>query len=124
MKHVKFHKLNMEFLQKSNFPDFPTVSLPVVQFGDTVVTGPIPVAQHLARLTGFGGKGNLEMIAADDIFAFVESFYESEFINNATLIQGVSFALDLVDLDTLNVIRTSCPIFPGLLVIWYKRLGR
>ena len=103
MKHVKFHKLNMEFLQKSNFPDFPTVSLPVVQFGDTVVTGPIPVAQHLARLTGFGGKGNLEMIAADDIFAFVESFYESEFINNATLIQGVSFALDWVDLDTLDV---------------------
>ena len=88
------------------------------------MTGPIPVAQHLARLTGFGGKGNLEMIAADDIFAFVESFYESEFINNATLIQGVSFALDWVDLDTLNVIRTSCPIFPGLLVIWYKRLGR
>ena len=57
------------------------MNLPVLHLGDTVVTGPIPVARFLARRTGFGGKGNLQMIAADDISAFVESFYESEFMN-------------------------------------------
>ena len=69
------------------------MSLPVLQLGDTVVTGPIPVARYLARRTGFGGKGYLEIIAADDIFAFVESFYESEFMNNATLIHYRVFHL-------------------------------
>ena len=70
------------------------MSLPVLQFGDTVVTEPIPVARYLARLTGFGGKGNLEMIAADDISAFVEAFYESEFVNfYSILIKSTSSAL-------------------------------
>ena len=59
------------------------MSLPILHLGDSVVTGPIHVARHLARLTGLGGKGDLQMIAADDIFAFVESFYESELIRKS-----------------------------------------
>ena len=60
------------------------MSLPILHLGDSVVTGPIHVARYLARLTGLGGKGDLQMIAADDIFAFVESFYESELIRKST----------------------------------------
>ena len=66
-------------MSAANFADFPSVSLPVLHIGQSITTGPIPVARHLARLAGLGGKGNLQMIAADDISAFVESFYESEY---------------------------------------------